>query len=38
MNLKAMILVVLALVATGCPDRGPTAPKSPGGSTTGGGW
>ncbi len=38
MNLKAMILVVLALVATGCPDKGPTSPKPPGGSTTSGGW
>jgi len=38
MNLKAMILVVLALIMAGCPDKGPTAPKPPGGTTTGGGW
>jgi len=39
MNLKAIILLALALLAVaGCPDKGPTAPKSPGGTTTGGGW
>jgi hypothetical protein len=39
--MKAIIWLTLALsllVSTGCPDKGPTAPKSPGGTTTGGGW
>jgi hypothetical protein len=40
MNVKAIVLLVLTLLVTvGCPDKGPTAPKSPGGTTTtGGGW
>jgi hypothetical protein len=39
MNIKATVLLVIALLAmAGCPDRGPSAPKSPGGATTGGGW
>jgi hypothetical protein len=38
MNIKATLLLALALLAMGCPDRGPSAPKSPGGTTTGGGW
>jgi hypothetical protein len=38
MNMKAIVLFMLALLAMGCPDKGPSAPKSPGGTTTGGGW
>jgi predicted small lipoprotein YifL len=38
MNLKAIALLALALFAlAACPDKGPTAPKSPS-TTTGGGW
>jgi predicted small lipoprotein YifL len=37
MNLKAIALLALTLFAlAGCPDKGPTAPKSP--TSTGGGW
>jgi predicted small lipoprotein YifL len=36
MKLKAIALLALTLFAlAACPDKGPTAPKSP---TTGGGW